>query len=302
MRIFRSKFFAAVVWMAFIGLVVYQVYYQHVPCKQPIEYNIGTIDPRFGVSEAEFKADIREAGNLWSIAAGKTLFEYNPKGSLTINLIYDDRQKITQQERQLSSSIDANTKVAQSVKDQFNALKQSYDSAQADYTAALAQYNREQTGYNAQVEDWNSRGGAPPAEFKALQDEKSKLADERAALEQKRLSVNSQAEQVNALIDKYNLLVGHINQNVDAINNDGLSGTEFEEGVYISDKDGTRINIYQFDNKTFFLRVLAHELGHAIGLGHNNGQGSIMNPINQDKSIALTKEDLAAIKDECGIK
>jgi len=302
MRIFSGKFFASVVWILFIGLIVYQVYYESVPCRQPIAYKIGTIDPRFKVSQADFETDIAKAASLWSSAAHKALFKYDPNGALTINLIYDDRQKLTQQENVLNSNIDAATQVAQSVKDQYKALQNQYNTGEAAYKTDLDAYNAKQTDYNNQVEYWNTRGGAPSDEFQKLQTQKNELTQERVALEQKRLAVNDLANQINALIDKYNLLVNHINENVSAINNDGLAGTQFEEGVYISDKDGTRINIYQFDNQTYFLRVLAHELGHSLGLQHNDGADSIMNPINKSTSLALSKEDVQAIDQECDIK
>ena len=301
MRSFVSKLFAALLWVALLGLVGYLGYqhYYNLPCQNPIEYKIGALDPRFGVSQSAFLADIQEASNLWSTAAGKKLFAYNPKGNLTINLVYDDRQKITQQENALTTDINQNKQVADSVKQQFTSLRDQYTSAQTQYQTDLAAFNQAEATYNAQVTYWNDKGGAPAKEYAALQAQKNTLAAQRAALEDERLKVNSLADQVNALIDNYNLLVGHINTTVDAINNDGLTGTEFEEGVYISDQAGTRINIYQFNSKIYFLRVLAHELGHSLGLGHNSGTDSIMNPINQSKSLVLSADDLAALTAEC---
>jgi predicted Zn-dependent protease len=261
MRSVTQKLFSILLWVILIGLIGYEAYYYYEsrPCINPIEYSIGSIDPRFNVSTTTFKDDLAKAGALWSKAAGKTLFEYNPNGDVTINLVFDNRQKITDQEQTLNSSIDATNQVAQSVKDQYESLK---------------------TSYNNSVEYWNSKGGAP-------QDE--------------RTNVNTLADQINALIDKYNLLVAHINDNVSAINNDGLSGTQFEEGVYITDSTGKSINIYQFDNQTTFLRVLAHEMGHSLGLEHNNGAQSIMNPVNQGTSVALSPEDIAALKALCKV-
>jgi hypothetical protein len=299
MRSAFGKFIAAALWVVFIGFLAYHFYYQTIPCQSPIEYKIGTVDPGFNVSAAELKADLAKAGALWSTAAGKTLFEYNPNGAVTVNLVYDDRQKLTNQEQALTSNIDATSQVAQSVKDQFESLKSSYNLAQADYSTALSGYNQSLDAYNTEVAYWNAKGGAPHDQYQKLQTEKAALADQRTMLEAKRQNVNSLAGQINALIDKYNLLVAHINDNVSAINNDGLAGTQFEEGVYISDDTGKRINIYQFDNQTTFLRVLAHEMGHSLGLEHDAGSASIMNPINQGTMLALSTEDKAALKALC---
>lgn len=301
MRSFAGKLFSFVLWVLLACLAGYvgYTYYENQPCKNPIEYKVGTIDPRFGVSKAQFLADISQAGSLWSTAEGKTLFEYNPDGKLTINLVYDDRQKLTQQEQSLTSSIDSTKGVADSVKQQYTALQTSYNTASNGYSATLAQFNQAQSDYNAQVAYYNSHGGAPQKEYAALQAQKAALDSQRVSLEAERQQVNDLANQINALIDKYNLLVDHINATVDAINNDGLTGTQFEEGVYISDSAGTRINIYQFNNQSYFLRVLAHEMGHSLGLGHNNGADSIMNPVNQSKNFALSAEDLEALQAEC---
>jgi Matrixin len=299
-----SRILKNMLWLGLFGVVIYFAlpYLPTIPCKNPIEYKIGTIDPRFGVSESEFKKDIAQAGMIWSKGINKTLFEYNPKGALTINLIYDDRQKITQQEKVLNTEISKTSGVAGSVKEEYSSLQSSYLLAKQSYEAELAEYNREQGDYNSRVEYWNSQGGAPKDEYAKLTAEKNSMQSKRSTLEAERVRMNNLGNQINALIDKYNLLVAHINSNVDAINNDGLAGTQFEEGEYVRDINGKRINIYQFENKTYFIRVLAHELGHAVDLDHNNNPDSIMNPVNNSQSLKLSTEDLQDLKMECEIE
>lgn len=287
-------------WVAFAGVAAYAWETRYVvPCAEPIEYRIGTIDPLFGLSEAEVLRDIAKASELWGTAQGKPLFAYNPKGALAINLIYDTRQQATQKAAELSGVIDETGRVADSVKQQYSSLQSGYNAAQAEYKRQAAQFNEAQSSYNERVEYWNDQGGAPAQEYAKLAAQKRALTQQLSAIEAKRQEVNRLAGQINALIGKYNLLVDHINSNVDAINNNGLVGTEFEEGVYISDASGQRIDIYQFDNKTTFLRVLAHELGHALGLDHTEGRDSIMNPINKGKTFALTAQDVEALQAEC---
>jgi len=277
----------------------YYFYFQKSPCQNPIEYRIGTLDPRFGVTQNDFLKDISQASNIWGNAIGRKLFEYNSKGSLTINLVYDTRQQVTQQANTLNINITQTNQTALSVKQQYTSLKDSYTMAQQEYTDQLAQFTQAQATYNSSVSYWNSKGGAPANEFATLTDEKNALLVLQNSLEQKRQQVNQLADEINALIDKYNLLVDHINTDVNTINNNGLTGTQFEEGVYISDISGTRIDIYQFDNQISFIRVLAHELGHALQLPHNNNPNSIMNPINQSQNLTLSPDDLQELKTEC---
>ena len=298
-NIYRTIVIAAII---IGGYSVYRLYIQKTPCSAPIEYKIGTLDPRFGVSQAQFEKDINQANNIWGNSIGKQLFKYNPNGVLTVNLIYDNRQATTQEENKLNSNILQTSQVADSVKREYTSLENSYQTAYKDYETEVAQFNQAQASYNSEVEYWNSQGGAPSDEYSKLQDEKNALLTQQNSLEAKRQKVNNLAGQINALIDKYNLLIGHINLNVDTINNDGLTGTQFEEGVYISDASGQRINIYQFNNQTYFIRVLAHELGHALGLGHDTNINSIMNPINQSQSLVLSSQDLQELKTECGLK
>ncbi len=293
-------------WLILFGTgAVVWGYYTFVlpkPCAAPITYKIGELDPRFGVSEAQFIDDINQASNMWGKAVGKKLFTYDSKGSLTINLIYDTRQKTTQEESKLKSNIDQTNQTADSTKQEYLSAKQKYIAADTAYTADLAEFNRLQEAYTAKVAYWNNKGGAPPDEFAALKDEKNSLLQKKNILETSRQELNQLAHDSNSLADSYNSLADKVNKTVQKFNNDGLAGTQFEEGVYISDSRGKRIDIYQFDNKITFIRVLAHELGHALGLAHNNDQRSIMNPVNEGSDLSVSLQDLGALKTECGVQ
>ncbi len=288
-----------VLWVVFVGVAAYAWQARYVPCEQPIEYRIGAVDPRFGMSEADFLQYIAQASELWGAAYGRPVFVYDPEGALAINFIYDTRQQATQKAAKLNQAIDETGRVAESVKQEYSSLQRSYYQAQSEYEAEVAAFNKAQAAYSERVAYYNSKGGAPPAEFAKLTAQRKALVSQLSVVEAKRQEVNRLAQQINALIDKYNLLVSHINANVDEINNSGLVGAEFEEGVYTQDAAGQRIDIYQFDSKTALKRVLAHELGHALGLGHNDGPDSIMSPVNASERFSLSAEDLAALGELC---
>ncbi|HVT74854.1 MAG TPA: matrixin family metalloprotease [Candidatus Paceibacterota bacterium] len=275
------------------------------PCGEPLTYRIGEFDAKFGVSKQEFLADIAAAEAVWEKAyaeeGGKgTLFRYDENGSLPVNLIYDSRQATVDKNKVLSDKVDDTVASANTIKAQFDELKSEYESDKREYASLSAQYESDLAAYNREVSGWNVRGGAPRAEYDRMEQEKAALESLRTAVNAKADDLNSRGAQINALIDRYNWLVDSANSVVDKINQSAEK--EFEEGDYVSDDKGQRINVYEFDGKTRLVRLLAHELGHALGMDHTQGPESIMYYLNKSTSLVPSADDLAALKAVCQIK
>jgi predicted Zn-dependent protease len=79
-----------------------------------------------------------------------------------------------------------------------------------------------------------------------------------------------------------------------------MLGSEFCEGNYAR-KGGTQtITIYQFDNNSRLVRVLAHEFGHALGLKHSDDPNAVMYRLIRSDSLELAPDDINALKARCG--
>lgn len=286
-----------------VGRLLHGTLAQIQPCQRPITYSIANLDTRFGLTNADALSSVEQAEKIWELAIGKQLFEYSPTGDLKINFIYDYRQKATDAMKKIGIVINDDQATYDKLKAKYNSLVASYSMQNAQINALVATYNTANRVYEKDVNYWNSHGGAPKAEYKSLEQQRIALSNQVAIINQAKNSLNALIDTINSTEVVLNKLIGTLNLNVGEYNTAGSSaGAEFREGEYISDASGTKINIFQFNDKKQLVIVLAHELGHALGLDHIDNPKAIMYYLNEGTNAKLTADDLTALKKICGIK
>jgi len=243
------------------------------PCAHPIYYKIGTIDPQFNIKTEDLIKDAQIGANIWNKTAGKTLFIYDPKGSLTINLVYDERQSI-------SSQISARETQLQLAKSQLTPNE-------AKYNIMVADFKKRLTALNTKIDYWNNNGGAPPEEYQ-------KLIQEQASLKAQTEELNKLVEQLNLSAKEYNNIISQLNQS--AANFNEVIQDKPEEGLY--SPANNEIDIYLALNKDELIHTLAHEFGHALGLPHTLDKKSIMFT-STSKTTVPAKEDINVLNNLC---
>ncbi len=280
---------------------VRQIYLLAFPCSLPVTYKLGSVDPRFGISTSTLEKDLAKASGLWNDASGKKLISEDKKNALvTVSLVYDSRQEMTQRLRKLGITISDDRASYDSLKARYDALYERYIEKKQQFQSDLSTFNGQRDDYQKQVEYWNQKGGAPKSEFQKLQQEQQSLQERSALLKQQQDSLNSTAQEVNDLANALNQLIAALNLDVKRYNTTGQeNGSSFEQGLYQRELGVETITIFEYENNNLLVRVLAHELGHALGLDHVKDAEAIMYYLNQGEAIALTKSDIGELKSVC---
>ncbi len=263
-----------------------------------MSYDIGTIDSRFNISKDKLLKTTKEAETIWESGLGRQLFNYEPGASFKINMVFDERQSQTIQANQSKD-------VIQTTRAQYDSMVADYKTMAANYERELSQHNSAVTAfetklraYNQQVAEYNAQGGATPQEYQKLEQERRELEKEKAFLDAQIVQLNQKAADLNAFGDKINALAAELNIDVDIHNQRFGEAREFDQGDYTRD----RINIYEFETISDLRLVLAHELGHALGLGHVENPKSIMYYLMDKQDLnnpVLSNEDKLAFINRC---
>jgi len=282
-----------------IGAGTYWYQSSALLCPAPLSYRLGEINPSFNLSPEQALAYVSQAEALWEKRTGRELFTYDETSDFTIGFVFDERQESANLEETQKKLLDTkkveNDKVLQTVV----SLQEDFKTLSANYGRRVADYEKRLLDYNTDVRQHNDRGGAPEDVFESLENERQTLNKEAEELSVVVAELNDLAANINHLSDRGNELVSDYNQGVNQYNNKvGFLG-EFTQGDY----QGDRIHVYKFSSEEEVVKVLAHEFGHALGVGHVDDESSLMYYLLEDvnESPAISSADLVAYQLVCGL-
>ena len=273
------------------------------PCREPLTYRFGHIDERFGLTRWEFSMAVQKAAAIWGQPLSRELFREDPQGAIEISLVYDYRQEAADKLKKLNFKMDYTKDSHDNMKLRLERLKSEYERNRAVPDSDLSAFNARLNAYNAEIEAWNRRGGAPENVRNRLMSGKSELNAERERLHIRQDEAKRMVDEINSLVLVMNEIAAVRNLDVVRYRDVGSRlGGEFQEG-YFEHKKGTQsIKIYHYNDDANLVRLLVHELGHALGLGHSANPDAVMYRLNQSDKLELTADDIAALKVRCKAK
>jgi predicted RND superfamily exporter protein len=234
-------------------------------CDTPMSYKLGSLDPKFGLSQTTTVTDIQNAADIWGKTYGKPLFINSITAALTINFVFDKRSAL-------------NTRIDQ-LQNQVNQKNATLEQQINSYKADVAAFEQKLSSFNAQVAQINKSGGAAPDVYNNLIAQQNELHAEGDSL-------NTRASQFNLATHDYNSQVQSLNQNINQFNQALTQNPE--EGFF--NPNNKTITIYFAGNYKELVHTLAHEFGHALGMEHTDAPQSIMYP-NATSFLSVTSED-----------
>lgn len=271
-------------------------------CSTPLTWRIGNIEKGFNIDSLTIKNIMSDVASLWSEVIGRELIVYSDSGEIDLNFIYSEEQKNTDNEQELSLKINK-------MKLRYYAMKLEYQELLDEYQEKITVYNNTVEAYTAKtkrykkaLERLNDTGvfsREVNEELKSLKKDVEYLSNKKKsqlnALNGVVLQMKKKSTDLNNYSDRVNKLIFHYKDSFSSVRT-------FHQAVYIRAGDEKKINIYQFENTNKLRLVLAHEVGHALGLRHTPNPESVMyyemdrqNALN----LRLSQEDREAILEQC---
>jgi hypothetical protein len=280
-----------------------------VPCAVPLVWRIARVDAEFGLDAREVADVVSDAAALWESGAGRPLFRHDPEGGFPIRVVFDERQgelgERLRRQRELEAlgrELQAEREVVLARRDRLEAEMALHQERASDVERRIAEHNAAVRTINAGRGASEERRAELEATGEALRREQEALMAERPALEADEASLRETESALNARIRGHRTLAEELAASFPPV---AVEAGEYRERVEVRDgrpeSVSREIRLYRFQGEADLIAVAAHELGHALGLGHTDDPGGVMSAESRGDAPPdrIAASDLALLEAAC---
>lgn len=271
-------------------------------CAEPLTFRVGNIDERFSITKSEVAGLMNDVAEIWSDAVDTSVIHYDEEGDISVNLVYAEEQQLSDRERQHRDRLEHEEFSITVLENEYQRMNREYEAEVQQYDKASAELQQSIDRLNQWVRQKNEQGGFNEQDLEQFEQRKAEIDQVKIDLARQEQTLKRKASELNEKITFLNQKVEAKNRLVDEYNREFTGVRKFTQGAYEWTNNSRTINIFHFLDKDELRLVIAHEMGHALGIGHVQNPESVMHELmeNQDqKKLELTDEDIQALQNVC---
>lgn len=282
-----------------------------LPCAVPLAWRIDRVDPRFGITDEGARAAVQAAAALWEHAVGARLFVHDATHGFPVIFVHDGRQAAALDRQRVEADLRRADRELDHRRAEIDRRASSHERAAAEFDERARAAEIRAAHHNQVVRTWNERGGAPPDTVRALRAMGAALDTEAAELDRwhrdlERTSrrIHDDQRRLNDAIEAHNRRMESLARVFPA---QSVESARYREEARVHRGRvravSREISVFRFDDSHDLVRIIAHELGHAMGLGHVDEPGALMSEeyarMAAGSDGVIGRRDLELFRDRC---